>query len=131
MRRFRACPTGRTALYRQRGEKFLRLFLHGQADPAFAMMHENLQKIVPMEKLKEMMAETAAKAGTVKTLDLQVGEVEPSGKLKIVYELDAEKASGPVSVKFEFRRHEGPPGGLRLHRQGDVIAPEAERLRPC
>jgi hypothetical protein len=99
---FKGLPPDRTSLYRQRGEEFLTLFLAGKAEEAFGRMHESLQKIVPIEKLKAMMADTKARLGSMKSLEYQTQQVEPSGKLKIVYALSAEKGAQPVSVKFSF-----------------------------
>lgn len=99
---FKGLPESKTALYRQRGEKFLRLFLDEQADPAFAMMHESLQKVVPLERLRKRMADTVAQTGTVEGLAYASEEVGPSGKLKIVYRLEAQKVSRPISVQFSF-----------------------------
>jgi hypothetical protein len=105
---FKGIAAGPTQLYQDRGKQFLTLFLSDKPDDAFAMMHENLQKVMPLEKLKALMADAAGKAGAVKSIQYLSEQVDPAGKLKILYKVECQKTTTTASVKFE-------QAGLKCH----------------
>ena len=96
-------PTS-TDLYRERGKEFLTLFLANKPDETFAMMHSALQKKVPLEKLKTMMAGVTGKAGPTKAITWQSEKLEPGEPLtlKLLYNVECEKAKTVASVEFQF-----------------------------
>ena len=93
-----------TALYRRRGEAFLKAFLERRGDDAFAMMHPALQKSMPAPKLKAMIAGVTAKAGGVKGIEHDAEEVSKGRPvhLKVRYKVVCEKASTTAEVDFQF-----------------------------
>ena len=105
---FRGIAAGPTQLYQERGQQFFTLFLSDKPDAAFAMMHENLQKVMPLEKLKALMADAAGKTGAMKSIKYLSEQVDPAGKLKILYTVECQKTATTASVKFE-------QAGLKCH----------------
>jgi hypothetical protein len=93
-----------TTLYRQRGKECLTYLLGDKCEDAFKMMHENLQKKVPLDQLKAMMADFTGKAGKAKTVTYQSETLEPGGTLtlKVVYKVECEKANPTGTVEFQF-----------------------------
>jgi len=93
-----------TDLYRRRGKEFLTLFLENKPDQAFEEMHPNLQKAVPLDKLKDMISKVASKAGALKSITYQSEDITPGDivKLGVTYKVECEKASTTALVEFQF-----------------------------
>jgi hypothetical protein len=98
-----------SGLYRQRGEEFLRLFLAGDADAAFAAMHPALQKAVPHEQLKEMIARVTSNAGQLKSVDFQTERLDAGElpTLRIFYAIECEDTQLSGEVDFQFEGMQG------------------------
>jgi len=106
---FRDIAPEQSQFYRDRGQRFLTLFLTDKPDDAFGMMNDSLQKAAPLEKLKAMMATIAKQVGPMKSVECQSANAEGPGILKMLYQVRGEKGSTLASVKFE---HDGMRYGL-------------------
>ena len=93
-----------TELYRERGKEFLTAFLGGEPDKAFARMHESLQKLAPIEKLKTMAAGILANAGRLQSVAYSAEKAEPGDPyaLTISYKVACERTSTTATAKFQF-----------------------------
>ena len=93
-----------TSLYRERGKEFLEKLFNGQIEEASAMMHEEAQAGVPLEKLEGQMAELASSGGALKSVTQQSEELTlgASPRLEIRYLVTAEKGKAISMVKFQF-----------------------------
>jgi hypothetical protein len=115
---------GDRQLYRDRGKQFLTFFLTDKADGASAMMHRSLRDAAPMEKLKKMMADVAAQAGAMKSVEYLSEEPGPSDDVKILYKVQGEKASTVASVKFQL-------DGMKLSLLAFKLSEKADRPDPA
>jgi hypothetical protein len=91
-------------LYRQRGEQFLKHFLNNEPEQAFAMMHEALQKELPLEALRTMIESVQQKAGGLKSLEYLSDRFDNTEgqTLKVLYQVDCEDAQTTAEVDFRF-----------------------------
>ena len=96
-------PVG-TELYRERGKEFLTKLLGGQVEDAFKMMHENLQKEIPLDKLQPAVAKTVEKVGKVKSVTFESESMDPAReyRLDILYKIECDKAPVKGGVQFQF-----------------------------
>ncbi|MBA4020074.1 MAG: hypothetical protein C0483_23145 [Pirellula sp.] len=93
-----------TKLYRDRGEEFIRKFFSKDLAGATPMMHEELRKQAPDDKLKSMMEAVADAAGPVKSVKFlkEKFTTDDGQRLLIDYEVVGEKAKVAFTVKFTF-----------------------------
>lgn len=93
-----------TALYRQRGEEFLKHLLKGDADATFHAMHPSLQKSLSREKLETMISNIRKNAGEMKSVTFQSEEPDKSDGyiLKLFYNVACDKAETTALVEFRF-----------------------------
>jgi hypothetical protein len=93
-----------TSLYEARGKAFLEAILSGRPDDGHAMMHENLQKEVPAEKLRQMMDTALGRVGKLKSVEFDSKELEvgKSPKLRLYYRVANERGSTKSVVLFQF-----------------------------
>ena len=105
-------------LYRQRGERFLTHFLSDEQEPAYAMMHEALQKQVPMDTLQEMIRRATADAGRLKSLSYQSESFDTSDgeRLRLRYRVACENQEMDAEVNFQFL-------GMKGHLMGFNVTP--------
>ena len=98
-----------TELYRERGKEFLTHFLGGDPDKAFALMHENLQKKRPLDKLKSLAAAFQEKAGKLQSVAYSAEKADPAdpADLSISYKVTCEKASTTAAIRFQFAGWKG------------------------
>ena len=93
-----------TKLYRDRGEQFIRKFFAKDLAGTTAMMHEELRKQAPEEKLKSMTESVADAAGPLKSVKFlkEKFTTDDGQRLLIDYEVEGEKAKIAFTVKFTF-----------------------------
>lgn len=96
-------------LYREQAEKLIRLLLTDQPDEAFAMMFENLQEQMPLEKLRPLTARISKNAGPVKVVRFKSDQNLQGDvfKLKVLFDVECEKASTVATVVFIFKDMKG------------------------
>lgn len=92
-----------TEIYRTRGAEFLGHVLRNEPDAASAMMHPALREVLPLDKLKEMIANLSA-AGPLKAVEYHADNVEPDGghNLTVLYRVACENNETLASVTFQF-----------------------------
>ena len=93
-----------TAIYRRRGEEFLKKLLGGEVEAAYAMMHENLRQQMPLDQLNTSIPEFLGKVGSLKAVNCQSDSYSSEGgqRLKVIYSLDCEKSPATAEVEFQF-----------------------------
>ena len=91
-------------LYRERGQKFLTHFLNGEGEQAFSMMHEALQKQMPLAKFNTLMAGITAKAGKLQSITHTEDRFDTSEgqRLKVFYLVECANARTTAQVDFQF-----------------------------
>jgi len=96
-------------LYRKQAEKLIRLLLTNQPDKAFAMMHESLQKEMPLEKLRALMARITKNVGAVKVIQFKSDQNLQGDvfKLKVLYDVECENGKTVATVVFIFKDMKG------------------------
>jgi hypothetical protein len=96
-------PTDST-FYRERGQQFLTHFLNGEAEQAFSMMHESLQKAMPLEKLKTLMTGVTAKAGRLQSIAHTEDRFDASKgqRLKVLYQVKCANSQTTAQIDFQF-----------------------------
>lgn len=109
-------------LYRQRAKAFLSALGEGKAKTAFDMMHPNLQKEMPLEKLTELSAAIAKALGTVTAVPCKsdtFGIVDGEQALTLLCEIQGANGILDARVRFKFI-------GLRGHLLGFNVAPRQQ-----
>jgi hypothetical protein len=92
-----------TELYRRRGAEFLGHVLRGEPDAASAMMHPALRDVLPLEKLKQMIANISA-AGPLQAIEYHAENMNPGDghHLTVFYRVACENDETLASVTFQF-----------------------------
>ena len=99
---FKAGPAD-AVLYLGRGQTFLDAFAGGRTKDAFAMMHAELQKQVPADKLQAMADQVAQAFGKVQSLKPARDEFDPTAQtLCVYYRAECEKTPAEADVLFRF-----------------------------
>jgi hypothetical protein len=103
-------------LYHERAKQFLTFLAQGDAPKASAMMHEELRKSMPLEKLKKDVARLREKSGVLKSLAWLKDEFEakPAPHLKVYYRADFDKLDMDGMVDFGFIDFQGHIQGFEL-----------------
>jgi len=98
-----------TDLYRRQAEKLIRLMLANKPAMAFAMMHPSLQEDMPLDKLTKVCDGIAKNAGAVKLVQFKADQALQGGifKLKILFDVECEKAKTVATVVFVFNDMKG------------------------
>ncbi|MHC4985608.1 MAG: hypothetical protein ACYTFO_05575 [Planctomycetota bacterium] len=94
-----------TALYRQRGEQMLRLFLTGDAAGAHAMFHESYQEDFPLAEVEQQAASAAGALGAVQSIEVTSDEFKKIGAaqvLTVFYDVTCANGAPKASVTFRF-----------------------------
>lgn len=105
--------------YHERGQRLLTHMAQGQPDQAFGMMHEALQKAMPLEKLRKTIATLREKTGPLKSLAWESDKWdEKDGQcLDVHYRADFEKKPMAGMVQFRFL---GLKGHIQAFNLSDV-----------
>lgn len=108
-----------TQFWREQGREFLTAYVEGDAEKAYSMMHPNLQKKAPLERLRKDTALARREAGKLLAVQFVSEEkAHPSGKaIRIRYRLKCEKLTRDMVLSFEF-------AGLKGYLTG--VAPATE-----
>jgi hypothetical protein len=118
-------PVG-TELYRRRGEQFLTNLMSDKYEAAHQMTHENFQKNIPLEKLKDAVAGVREDTGKLKSVTYKaerfVADTTPP-ELILYYDVTGENAETPAKVVFQFIPFKG-------HLVMFNVGPNAEEGRP-
>jgi hypothetical protein len=98
-----------TALYRERGQQFLTHLVSGDPAQAFAMMHEELKKAVPLEKLEKSVPAVREQGGPLQSITWEKDELDASHgqRLKVFYKVQMAKQAKQGMVAFQFRGFKG------------------------
>jgi len=98
-----------TRYWREKGKEFLAAYSGDRAEEAFRMMHPDLQKIMPLERLRKHTAFALEKAGRLLSVEfLSEEKVHPSGKvIALRYELRYENLTREVRLRYGFQGLKG------------------------
>lgn len=109
-------PTA-TAVYRQRGETFIRAVFAEELDKAHALMHESLQANLPVDKLRQAAAKIAGESGMLESVAVtnEMFRAEDRQTLTIVYAIECEKAATTAEIEFQFVGLKGHLTGFNIH----------------
>ena len=93
-----------TQFWRDRGREFLTAYTEADAEKAYSMMHPDLQKKAPLERLRKDTAHARREAGKLlAVLFVSEEKADPSGKaIRIRYRLKCENLTKDVLLRFEF-----------------------------
>lgn len=93
-----------TRFYQERGKQLLTHLASGDPAQAHAMMHEALQKAVPLEKLKQNVASLRDKAGALQSVAFEREEFDDKDgqRLKVFYKVQCQKKPLAGMVQFRF-----------------------------
>ncbi|HWA98735.1 MAG TPA: hypothetical protein VG713_09595 [Pirellulales bacterium] len=93
-----------TTIYRERAERFIRLFFDRDVSGAAAMMHEDLRRELPDDKLKSMIDDVAGKAGAIQSVTYQneTFTADRGQLLTLKYQMVCEQAALTASIEFRF-----------------------------
>ncbi|MBI4558629.1 MAG: hypothetical protein HY706_13700 [Candidatus Hydrogenedentes bacterium] len=93
-----------TAMYRDTGRRCLELMISGQEAEAHAMMHPNLQQVLPLEKVQATMAGLGPELGPLENVTFETEEFRPGEEpiLAVSYIIQCEKKKMQGNLKFEF-----------------------------
>jgi hypothetical protein len=95
--------------YRERGQQFLTHLAGGDLALAFAMMHPELQKAVPLEKLKASTTALREQGGPLQSVvwEKEQAEAADGQRLKLFYKVQLAKQAKTGMVTFQFHGLKG------------------------
>jgi len=99
-----------TSFYRDKAKQFLQYLITDKLEDASAMMHPNLRKSMPLDKLKAAMPAVIQRFGALKSLSYDSEKYTPGAipRLELFYKLTCEKGPTPAVVGFQF-------AGMKAH----------------
>ncbi len=104
------------AHYEIQAKTLIEFLAAGADDTAFSMFHPSLKKAVPLEKLKEMMAQFREQFGAVKSIEHAGNTFDgDENSLWVRYNLTFEKGQTKGHVKFQFVGMQGFILGFNLN----------------
>lgn len=94
-----------TKLYEEMGRTFIKRFLAGQTDDAYAMCHPALQEVISVESFVEMSRAVRENAGTLKSATFKSSRMDLSDggqTLLLNFDINCEEATGTCEIKVQF-----------------------------
>lgn len=94
-----------TTFYRNRGESFYKEIGEKQIEAAHQSMHENLQAVLPLDKLKLQLAAFFEKHGLIEKITFLAEKYTPGKlpELAIWYKITTSKSGDlPAAIRFKF-----------------------------
>ena len=94
-----------TKLYQELGKTFIKRFLNGQANDAYAMCHPALQEVVDADAFVVMVEQIRGSAGSLKEATFKESRMDLSAggqTLLLDFDINCEKATGTCEIKIQF-----------------------------
>lgn len=93
-----------STLYRNRGEQFLQRFFAKDLAAAAGMMHENLHKELPDDKLSAMVDQVVGRAGSLRNVTFRDEKLVTGDEQLLVlnYRIECEKENLIATAEFRF-----------------------------
>ncbi len=94
-----------TRVYEEMGITFVKRFLGGQTDDAYAMCHPALQEVISVESFVEMSRSIRENAGALKSATFKSSRMDlldDGQTLFLNFDISCEKATGTCEIKVQF-----------------------------
>ena len=94
-----------TKLYEELGQTFIKRFLGGQTDEAYAMCHPALQQAIDAEAFEQMSQQIRGNAGALKSTTFTDSHMDISDDgqyLLLNYDINCAEATGTCEIKIQF-----------------------------